>query len=283
MAAGTAVSDVMVQAWPLDASVPVEVSRRYRGCMSSLAHLGDADLAAVGAVLAEPARATILLALADGRSLPASVLASEAGVSASTASSHLARLVAAGLLTVTPRGRYRYYSLAGPAVGDLIEVVARLAPAKQITSLRQGTRAHAVRLARRSYDHLAGRLGVAVTAGLLTRGLLDGHDGSIDLDRMGGSRPAGGVLDPVGYLLTPTGRATLTDLGVDVPTDPVVRCCVDWTEQRHHIAGPHGRALLNRLVELDWIRRNPRHRALHLTDTGRERLPAALGVELPRP
>lgn len=249
--------------------------------MSAPAHLGDADLAAVGVALAEPARATILLALADGRALPASVLASEAGVSASTASSHLARLVDAGMLTVTPRGRYRYYTLAGPVVGDLIEVVAPLAPNRPVTSLRQGTRAHAVRLARRCYDHLAGRLGVAVTAALLTEGLLDGHDGNIDLDLMGGSRPAGGVFDPVGYLLTPTGRSRLTELGVDVPPGSIVRCCVDWTEQRHHIAGPHGRALLTRLVELDWIRRNPRHRALHVTEAGRERLPAALGVELP--
>ena len=242
---------------------------------------GDADLAAVGAMLGEPARARILLALADGRALPASVLAGEAGVSASTASSHLAQLVDGGLLSVTPRGRYRYYTLAGPAVADLIEAVARLAPAPPVTSLREGTRAHAIRFARRCYDHLAGRLGVAVTAALLARGFLDGHDGGVDLDRMAGSRPAGGVLDPVGYVLTPSGRRALTELGVDLPAGAVVRCCVDWTEQRHHIAGPHGRALMTRLVELDWVRRNPRDRALRLTDAGRERLPAVLGVELP--
>ena len=89
---------------------------------------GDVDLAAVGAVLAEPARAKVLLALGDGRSLPASVLASEAGVAPSTASHHLARLVDAGLIVAEARGRHRYFALAGPEIGGLIEAVARVAP-----------------------------------------------------------------------------------------------------------------------------------------------------------
>src|SRR5436190_2157693 len=110
--------------------------------------LGDVDLAAIGAVLAEPARARILLALGDGRALPASVLASEAGVAPSTASGHLARLVDAGLLSVTVQGRHRYYRLAGPEVGELIEMLSRLAPAAPIRSLREDTRAHLVRNAR---------------------------------------------------------------------------------------------------------------------------------------
>jgi DNA-binding transcriptional ArsR family regulator len=122
---------------------------------------GDADLAALGAVLGDRARARILLALGDGRALAASVLASEAGVAASTASAHLARLVDAGLLAVTVQGRHRYYRLAGPQVAELIEVLARVAPAAPVRSLREGTRAQALRAARTCYDHLAGRLGVA--------------------------------------------------------------------------------------------------------------------------
>src|SRR3954468_5257371 len=90
---------------------------------------GDVDLAALGAVLAEPARARILLALGDGRALPAGMLASEAGVAASTASEHLGRLVDSGLVSVHPQGRHRYFRLAGPEVGELIEQLARLAPA----------------------------------------------------------------------------------------------------------------------------------------------------------
>ena len=121
---------------------------------------GDADLAALGAVLAEPARTRMLLALGDGRALPASMLAAEAGVAASTTSGHLARLVDAGLVVCRPQGRFRYYALAGPQVGELIEVLARSARTVPVRSLRQGTRAAALRTARTCYDHLAGRLGV---------------------------------------------------------------------------------------------------------------------------
>ncbi len=223
---------------------------------------GDADLAAVGALLAEPARARVLLALGDGRTLAASVLAAEAGVAASTASHHLARLVDAGLVTVVDRGRHRYFALAGPQVGELIEAVARVAPAQPITSLRQGTRAHAVRYARRCYDHLAGRLGVAVTDALRREAVL----------------AAGGES---GYTLTEHGAAMLSELGVHAEPGEVVRRCLDWTEQRDHIAGPLGRALLARLLELGWLARDPATRAVRLTDAGRTHLPQTLGVELP--
>src|SRR3954447_11461837 len=113
---------------------------------------GDTDLAALGAVLAERARSRILLALGDGRALPASVLAAEAGVAPSTASGHLGRLVDAGLLSVTVQGRHRYYRLAGPEVGELIEMLSRLAPAAPIRSLPPGTRAPPPRHARRRRD-----------------------------------------------------------------------------------------------------------------------------------
>jgi len=122
--------------------------------MASVHISGDADLAALGSVLGERARARMLLALGDGRALPAGVLASEAGVAASTASQHLGRLVDAGLLSVVPQGRHRYYRLAGPQVAELIEALARVAPAAPVRSLREGTRAHAIRTARTCYDHL---------------------------------------------------------------------------------------------------------------------------------
>src|SRR3954447_9768332 len=141
---------------------------------------GDADLAALGAVLAEPPRARILLALGDGRALPASVLAAEAGVAPSTASAHLGRLLDAGLLTVRPQGRHRYYALAGPQVGELIEALARLAPAAPVRSLREGTRAHVLRRARTCYDHLAGRLGVALFGALIEQRLVRGGSGRHD-------------------------------------------------------------------------------------------------------
>ncbi len=232
-------------------------------------HGGDADIAAVGALLADASRCRVLLALDDGRALPASLLAAEAGVTPATTSSHLGKLVAAGLLTVERHGRNRYYRLAGPNVGQLTEILTRLAPAQPIRSLRQGTRAHALREARTCYDHLAGRLGVTLMDVMLERGQLTGGDGTFDPDRAEHDKRTGYGHD-LDYRLTAGGYSFLTDFGVELPPRrPVIRYCVDWSEQRHHLAGPVGRGLLNRLFELDWIRRAETNRAVHLTAAGR--------------
>lgn len=252
-----------------------EVGRGYAGGMIA----GDADLAAVGTLLAEPARARVLLALGDGRELPASMLAAEAGVSASTISEHLGKLLGGGLVNVSRRGRYRYYRLAGPQVSELLEVMSRVAPARPVTSLREGTRASALRRARSCYNHLGGRLAVALTSSFLCRGFLTGHDGSVGLSRMTGDRPAGGVLDPVAYTLTDAGAAALRDLGAEPPANRAVRCCVDWTEQRHHMAGTVGGILLEQFRERDWVRPGRYHRALIVTPKGRTELAARFGVE----
>jgi DNA-binding transcriptional ArsR family regulator len=244
---------------------------------------GDADLAALGAVLGERARARILLALGDGRSLAASVLASEAGVSASTASAHLARLVDAGLLAVSVQGRHRYYRLAGPQVAELIEVLARVAPAAPVRSLREGTRAQALRAARTCYDHLAGRLGVALLQALIRDEAVVGGDGRHRLDGDGEDRLSAPGRD-VDYRLTPGGAQRLARLGVELPdvaSDGLaLRYCVDWSEQAHHLSGPVGRALARRLLELGWLRRAERSRAVHVTDPGRSGLRAQFGVQL---
>jgi hypothetical protein len=205
------------------------------------------------------------------------VLASEAGVAALTASGHLNRLVQAGLLEVLPQGRHRYYRLAGPHVGELLEALSRVAPAAPVRSLRQGTQAEALRSARTCYDHLAGRLGVSVFSALLAAGHVVGGDGThdplaADQDRLSAR---GHDLD---YRLTPAGRETLTALGVELPRGDALRYCVDWSEQRHHLSGAAGRALARRLLELRWIRRADTGRAVFVTDAGRRELPSALGV-----
>lgn len=246
---------------------------------------GDADLAAVASLLAEPARARILLALGDGRALPATVLASEAGVSASTASVHLARLVEGRLLTVRPQGRHRYFALAGPHVGELLETLARLAPAARVRSLREGTRAHALRHARTCYDHLAGRLGVSLLAALLDQGLVTGGDGRHLHSRAREDRLAAHGHD-VDYRLTSRGSARLSELGVILPVpDPPgtipLRYCVDWSEQAHHLSGRVGRALTGRLTDLGWIERMPGSRAVRMTPAGTQGLREQLGVKLP--
>ncbi|HEY1538362.1 MAG TPA: helix-turn-helix transcriptional regulator [Solirubrobacteraceae bacterium] len=233
---------------------------------------GDADIAALGSVLAEPARARILLALGDGRALPASVLAAEAGVAPSTASTHLARLLAAGLLVVRPQGRHRYYALAGPQVGELIEVLARLAPAAPVRSLREGTRAHALRRARTCYDHLAGRLGVALFGALVEQDLVTGGSGRHDPARAREDRLSGRGRD-LHYRLTPAGHRRLSALDVALPAadgagEVALSYCVDWTEQAHHLSGAVGRALTQRLFDLGWLERIARTRGVRLSDGG---------------
>src|SRR3984957_20986914 len=184
---------------------------------AKLPSVGDADIAAVAAQFADPARCAVMLALDDGRALPASVLAEEAGVTRSTASSHLGKLTDAGLLTVESHGRHRYYRLAGPEVGALLEHLGRLAPPRPVRSLREGTRAARLRSARTCYDHVAGRLGVAVMRSLLDREALVGGDG-----HYAPRRDSHDALSSPGhdlrYQLTDTGREFLIGIGVEIPT-----------------------------------------------------------------
>lgn len=246
---------------------------------------GDADIASAAAVFAEPTRARILTALLDGRSLPAGTLAAEAGVSAQTASTQLARLLDAGVVTVQPQGRRRYYRLAGPHVAAVVEALSRLSAPRPIRSLRDGTRAEALRRARTCYDHLAGRLGVALTTTLLTRGALVRGDGRQEPAR----RDTDGFAVPLRdhpYRLGPHADAVCADFGVDLAAvrattgrRPLLRFCVDWTEQRHHLAGRLGAAFATTLQAADWLEPTPVRRALRPTELGTRRL-AALGVDL---
>jgi DNA-binding transcriptional ArsR family regulator len=239
-----------------------------------VSELGEADLSVIGALLSDPSRCRMLLALDDGRALPASRLADEAGVGAATASSHLRRLLDAGMLTVEPHGRHRYYRLAGPEVGRLIETLQPFAPRRPVRSLREGTRAAQLRAARTCYDHLAGRLGVAMMTALLDRDHLTGGNG-----RRTGDDPPQGAGHDADYVLTRTGRAFLDEFGVVLaPGRRTVRYCVDWTEQRHHLGGALGRGVLDRLLELDWVRRASAHRALEVTNVGRDGLASTFGI-----
>jgi DNA-binding transcriptional ArsR family regulator len=232
---------------------------------------GDADIASVAALLADPGRCRVLAALGDGRALPASMLASEAGVAASTASEHLARLVDAGMLTVERHGRHRYFRIAGPQVADLLEALSRVAPPAPVRSLREGTRAQMLRFARTCYDHLAGQVGVALMDALVEREYLepDRPAGAPTIrDRL--SSPGRAIV----FGLTEKGAAFLEDFGVDLdrlpPHRPAIRYCVDWSEQRPHLAGGVGAALTERLFDLDWIRRSEHNRAVRVTDDGRD-------------
>lgn len=218
---------------------------------------GDADIAAVARLLADGTRATFCVALMDGRFRTGGELARAAGVSASTASEHLSRLVEGGLLEETRQGRHRYVRLAGPEVAAAVESLGLLARARPVRSLREASAGAALRAGRTCYDHLAGRLGVAVTQALVERGVLDDSLALADLS----------PLQPLRL-----------DLGTG--TRAVVRPCLDWTERRHHVAGALPGALAGRLFELDWLERLGTGRAVRLTAEGRDRLSALLWCDL---
>ncbi|WP_405407422.1 ArsR/SmtB family transcription factor [Streptomyces decoyicus] len=247
----------------------------------------ETDVAHVAAAIGDPSRAKVLLALAGGGALPASALAAEAGVSNSTISGHLARLLEARLLTVELDGRHRYYRLATTDVARALEQLALIARPLPVRSLNADTRAKALLRARLCYDHLAGRLGVAVMSALQEREIL-----AAERTGSGGGSPAAaadagaggtgaGSLD-VSYVLTAHGRQELAAFGVEMDRLPrrraSVRYCVDWAEQRHHLAGALGGALTTRLFDLEWLRHGKYRRVVHLTDAGREGLATTFGV-----
>jgi DNA-binding transcriptional ArsR family regulator len=225
-------------------------------------------LAQAGALIGDPARANILLALMDGRALTAGELAWHAGVSAQTTSGHLAKLVEARLVTVLRQGRHRYHRLASPEVARAVEAVAALAVTGPARHRPAGPRDEALRAARTCYDHLAGRLAVALAASLCERGHLVIPD------------PAEGAA-----AVTDDGRRFLAaDLGIDLdPTHgrrPLCRTCLDWSERRPHLAGRLGAALCRRALELGWIETRPHSRAVAVTGIGRQGFLRRFGIEL---
>jgi DNA-binding transcriptional ArsR family regulator len=230
---------------------------------------GEPDIAQVASAFADPRRVRVLMALADGRTLPAGRLAEEAGVAASTVSNHLAVLLERGLVAVRQEGRHRYYRLAGPDVEGVLESLARLAPVAPVTSLREHTRAAALRNARTCYNHLAGRLGTGLFRQLLEVGWVSGGDGLHHLDSAVDRLSAPG--NGTGYRLTADGAAALAAWGIArevLSTARPLNYCVDWTEQAHHLAGSLGTAIGTRLFELGWIVRGPVPRSLRVTEAG---------------
>jgi DNA-binding transcriptional ArsR family regulator len=225
---------------------------------------GDANIAAVASLLADPARATILMALSDGRALPAGELARLVHVAPSTASSHLSKLVEGGLIEVEPWGRHRYYRVTGPEVVGVIEALSLVSPAKPVRSFRQSREAEAVRFARTCYDHLAGFLGVKLTRSLVKQDALK------ELED--------------GYEVTEEGLSHLREFGVDLSRRKerirFAPAHIDWSERYRHFAGPLAKATTSRLFELGWVARTPSSRAVRVTETGRRGLQEHFGLDL---
>lgn len=218
------------------------------------------DFTVIGRALATPARSDMINALMDGSARPASELASAAGVSPATASEHLAVLADAGLVTCTPQGRRRYYRLADGAVASGLEHLGNLCPDAPAVTYRQSRDARALAQARFCYDHLAGRLGVALTDAMIAAGWLDETD-----------------LAP-----TPAAPAAFSERGIDLDALPsrrrIARRCADWTERRAHLAGALGAAVAARFLDAGWVARIPEGRGLRITREGWTALESRWGV-----
>jgi DNA-binding transcriptional ArsR family regulator len=216
-------------------------------------------------LIADPTRATMLMALADGRAQPAGELAYAAGVTAQTASSHLAKLLAGGLLSVETQGRHRYYRLAGSHVALALENLASIAPGETVRRMPRSREAQELQFARCCYDHLAGSLGVAVTQALQERTFIVAA-----ADKQ--------------FEVTLAGTEWFSAMGLDLAAlKPVrrglARQCLDWTERRHHLAGPLGVELMSRLCAIGWVRRSKSSRAVQVTPKGWAGLKEQLGVD----
>ncbi|WP_221938212.1 helix-turn-helix transcriptional regulator [Corallococcus sp. Z5C101001] len=227
--------------------------------------LTDPDIASVAMAVGEPSRAAMLVALLEGPPLAAQELARRAGVSAQTASSHLARLVEARFLTSRAQGRQRLFQLAGPEVVTLLEALAVLAPRTPTHLVTDGRGATALREARTCYDHLAGRLGIRVTDFLLEREFL----------RLQGDA----------FQVTRAGDTWLRDFGISLDglragRRPLTRACLDWSERRPHLAGALGAALTKRFFERGWLTRLRGTRAVRLTERGQVALRGEWGMSL---
>ncbi len=213
------------------------------------------DIALLGAMIGDPARANMLIALMSGKALTATELASEAGITVQTASSHLSKLEGAGLLQQRKQGRHRYFALADEDVAEVLEALMGLAASRGLMRTRTGPKDPALRRARVCYNHLAGDLGVQLFDSLQQRRLLTGTE--------------------TDFALTDAGRDFLEDLGIDVEAlererRPVCKSCLDWSERRTHMAGALGTALLDRFIGLGWAERVPKSRIISFSPKGQK-------------
>jgi DNA-binding transcriptional ArsR family regulator len=215
------------------------------------------NIVGIAALIGDHARAEVLTALMADRALTATELADVAGVTKQTISAHLAKLVAAGLVTVESQGRHRYFRLADQDVAHLLESLMGVAFRTGAVRVRASPREPALRKARVCYDHLAGEIGVGIYEGLTRRrALVPGADG-----------------------LELTGERQRLFQKLRIDTDALskqkrafCRACLDWSERRHHLAGALGAALLARGIELGWARRARDSRVVLLTANGQQQL-----------
>lgn len=211
------------------------------------------DIALLGSLIGDPARANMLVALLSGKALTASELAREAGITLQTASSHLKKLEAANLLALRKQGRHRYFALADEDVGALLESMMGLAAKRGMLRTRTGPKDAELRHARICYNHLAGDMGIQMFDSMVHQTFLAEADEVIDL--------------------TGKGEAFILGLGLDLTAlkkqrRPLCKGCLDWSNRRTHLAGSLGQALLEHFHAQKWVHREEGTRIIRFNDKG---------------
>ncbi|MFK7995529.1 MAG: ArsR/SmtB family transcription factor [Granulosicoccus sp.] len=211
------------------------------------------NIARIGALLGDNTRARMLSTLMHGKALTASELAADANVTAQTATTHLAKLEAGGLLTLRKQGRHKYFTLANDEVAALLETLMGLSVSKEPMRVLTGPRDAAMRDARVCYNHLAGNRGIQLYDSLIASHYLSEVNGDVSL--------------------TKDGERFVIDFGIDLDKlqrkrTPLCRSCLDWSERRSHLAGNLGRAFLSQLEERKWIRRLDNSRIIKFSAQG---------------
>lgn len=213
------------------------------------------NISQIAALIGDPARANILTALMSGKALTATELAFEAGVTAQTASAHLAKLSDGGLVNARKSGRHKYFTLASDEVARVLEALMGLAAGSGHLRQRTGPKDSAMRKARVCYNHLAGEMGVHMYQSMMAGGLLTHSQDTLEL--------------------TPKGKTFVSELGIDIgalPSSkaPLCRECLDWSMRSSHLAGQLGRALLAQFIELNWAKREENSRVVTFTKQGEQ-------------
>ncbi|SHH38956.1 ArsR/SmtB family transcription factor [Flavobacterium johnsoniae] len=213
------------------------------------------EISRISTIIGDPVRSVILWTLLDNRAYTAIELANVVETSPQNISIHLSKLVNADLLTVESQGRHKYYKLLNPEIAGVIEGIANLVPKerqKKVTDNNSG-----IKYCRTCYDHLAGKIGVEITAKLIDEKYI--------------------VLDNKAFLVTEEGKTFFNNLGIDLEglkkqKRIFAKPCLDWSERKHHFSGSLAAALLNKMFELDWIRRIDNSRAVSITASGQKGL-----------
>lgn len=197
----------------------------------------------------------MLSTLMHGKALTASELAREAGITAQTATTHLAKLESGGLLTLQKQGRHKYFALASEEVASLLETLMGLSANDTPLKVLTGPRDAAMRNARVCYNHLAGNKGIQLHDSLLSKKYLAQRDGEL--------------------AVTKKGQLFVRQFGIDLDAlqssrAPLCRACLDWSERRSHLAGSLGRAFMTQFETLRWVKRDPGSRVVTFTKRGVE-------------